>query len=430
MPKKRSGLSILRLSVPVIYFGSKHLVKTVDRTASIIAGFSSVLLFFCLPFLENAGLAYPDIAVMFYIGLGVWIFIEYLRNPKFENWLLPLFGFILWIGFNAKEMAFVLVVLIPGILLTSNISNDRWTIAFKRSLKIAGGALFGIILFIALDAIFLKQPLFHWQLENWKLWLSFNENQNDFWSKWNYLSYFTSTSLLSVFLLAFFNLIKLRKSGRIDLPASLIWMILPIVLIINTFIQFQVFNRYTIPMYLPLAIIAGQGWLLIDDLKKKRAQIIALTLLIIAVSYFSFTKLLLPYLINKTGQLEGAISGVYIPVIFLVFIILILWINRPALLRAYLVIAFISMSLVSSLYINIDAWQNQTSAGRSSKHYAAIIPFVKELSIRNNSTILISPALNDNYGMFYPMVKPTTWMINVYFRTNLPTDQITLEHSG
>ena len=24
------------------------------------------------------------------------------------------------------------------------------------------------------------------------------------------------------------------------------------------------------------------------------------------------------------------------------------------------------------------------------------------------------------------MVKPTTWMINVYFRTNLPTDQITL----
>ena len=116
----------IALSVPVIYFGSKHLVKAVDRTASIIAGFSSILLFFCLPFLENAGLAYPDIAVMFYIGLGVWIFIEYLRNPRFENGLLPLFGFILWIGFNAKEMAFVLVVLIPGILLASNISNNRW----------------------------------------------------------------------------------------------------------------------------------------------------------------------------------------------------------------------------------------------------------------------------------------------------------------
>ena len=260
-------------------------------------------------------------------------------------------------------------------------------------MKIVGGVLFGIVLFIVLDAIFLKQPLFHWQLDNWKLWLSFNENQNNFWSKWNYLSYFTSTSLLAVFLLAFINLFKLRKSGRIDLPSSLIWMILPVILVINTFIQFQVFNRYTIPMYLPLVILAGQGWLLLEDLPKKKVQIIALTMLTITVSYFGFAKFLLPYLVNKTGQLESAISGVYIPVVFFVFMTMIIWIRRPVLLRAYFVIAFISMSMVSSLYINIDAWQNQTSAGRSSKHYAAIVPFVKELSVQNNSTILISPVV-------------------------------------
>jgi hypothetical protein len=414
----------IALSVPVIYFSSKHLVKDIDKVTSIIIGFSSICLFFCLPFLDNAGLAFPDIAVMFFIGLGVWIYIEYLRNPKFENWLLPLFGFICWIGLNAKELAIVLVVLLPGIINVSCVGKNSFRSVIWRLSKIAGGTLISILLFIVLDTIFLKQPFFHWQFENWKIWLGFNENQNNSWSQWNYLSYLSSTSLLPMFSLAFFNLIWLRRRNKVDFPTSLIWMILPIVLIINTLIKFQVYDRYTIPLYLPLVTLAGQGWLLIEDFNKIKVKIISITMGTLTVFYFGLSKFIIPYLVKKAGNLDDAFSGIYLPFIFFEFMILIIWIKRPAFFRKYIIIIFMGLSIVASFYININAWKNQTSLERKNKHFAALMVFNHDLAVSNNSLILISPSLSEKYSMFYPTIKPTTWMINVYFRTNLQTDQI------
>jgi hypothetical protein len=186
----------------IIYLIARLLYPSQSRFTQSATGTLAVIIFLSSPFLKIAGPVLSDISVMFFISLGLWVYLLAIKIPASENRLLILFGFILFLAINSKEVGIVLLELLIGWGFQANNQFDlkSWK---KKLLWVFLGALSGLGFFIVMDKFFIGDLWFHLRFTNWKIWFFFNTDQPDAWSSLNYFSFISSTMLLPVTILAY-----------------------------------------------------------------------------------------------------------------------------------------------------------------------------------------------------------------------------------
>lgn len=245
-------MSILAL----VYINARLMAKS----NKILIGLLSVLLMLTFnTFVEDLGVVLADYTVTMMMLIGVLVYQLYFRKARRPGFLLIIFGMILVFSFKAKETGLFLGLLIPGFFVDS---EERHPI--KNTLRkigwLAAGILLGILAFIFLDWVFLKDALFGLKPSDVNGFVGlFKENalQGEIPTA-NYLGYLFSSSVFIISLVYF-----LRSDPQTILKTRWIWLLAIGVIIFLDLSQIHgnldtIYPRYLTPVVAFLSILSPQ----------------------------------------------------------------------------------------------------------------------------------------------------------------------------
>ncbi len=210
-------------------------------------------------FLNYFGSSLSDYTVMAMISLGIFCYLLTTRRYNANHYLLGINGLICFFAFKSKEIGLILVILLISLIVLNN-HPFRWRVFLRRTLSILAGILIGSLLFIAVDAVWLKDAWFGLRLSDFQSYVEFNQQSTNLTqSGASYFSAFAQISLLGPFILTLISI----ASRRNDMPPNE-WPIylLPFgfygILILSQVKNIGVLDRYSLPVLPMWAMLAPQ----------------------------------------------------------------------------------------------------------------------------------------------------------------------------
>jgi hypothetical protein len=391
-----------------------------------ITGSLAVLIFLSSPFLKIAGPVLSDISVMFFISLGLWVYLLAIKIPTSEKKLLVMFGFILFLAINSKEVGIILLELLIGLgfQATNKFDIKSWGI---RLLWVFFGAFSGLVFFIVIDKYFIGDLWFHLRFTNWKIWFFFNTSQIDTRSSLNYFSFISSTMLLPVMILAYLNFFSLNSRDRNTRRYVFVGLLPLTLLLINTVLKFQTFDRYIIPIYPILAVLAAQTFKMMNNDKSQIIQLGLATFLILILIYLVQNYWIQPKLFSNGFSLDMYYRSILIPIVSIgILTITILTSRRYSIYILALIILLIT-SLVIPLHTNFVSWQLRSTQIQSYSRFEPFIEVIDKINIHQTTKIYISPNIYSLHSVLSRDINSTQWMINLFFRSNIPLENLGYE---
>ena len=110
-------------------------------------------------FSNTLGVPLVDYTSMLIVLTISLVYLSSLRRGHTVKWLLILLGFLFFIAFKTKETAWVSAILLFGLMFDENNTFNVESLK-KNGLQVLIGGLIGGLLFIVLDGLLLKDPLF------------------------------------------------------------------------------------------------------------------------------------------------------------------------------------------------------------------------------------------------------------------------------
>lgn len=378
----------------------------------------SLLLSFPL-FTHEFGIVIADYTVTMMILFGVFIFISYLNSKSKHALMLFAFGMVMFLAIKAKETGALLSVLIPGFF----IENGGFvnTKAFReRIIFLLLGFCCGIVLFVFLNLIFLKAPLFGLQLSDIQSLLAFNTKQGEVKQdiENNFLSYMAPSGVFIISVLA------VADSGR-RIAYKWIWLL---ILLIICFLNvstinggWQIVPRYATPAIALLALIAPQI-IAYEDAVPSPTDRRQIYLLWISIPLAAIAAALMYRLIAKPAGLnyEYFFSGVVAPTIICLILGATLLKRSQHFLPKMILAILIYLLTLPTIFDGV-----LFIASKKSERLNRFAPFLefKESIQCGNGRILISGTIYQQYKMLSRDASSSLWMFDLFFRCHSNASQ-------
>lgn len=253
-----AGAFSFSLTAVLVYVNARLISKASQPWHGMIA----VLFLLAEPlFLENFGIPLADYTAMLMISLGIFCFLVTLPRDQPPDALLALNGFVFFLAIKSKEICAVLLILLAALVFIQK-QAMQWKIVLRRSIAIFSGVGAGLVCFILLDSLLLKDAWFGLRLSDFQALISFNLDQaiNFKRQAGSYFDILTRMGLLAPFCFALISAVIMRN--RLKQGEWAVWLLVAAILFGLTFGQIKgaygVSDRYAIPLLPVLAILAPQ----------------------------------------------------------------------------------------------------------------------------------------------------------------------------
>lgn len=341
---------------------STTLVYTTARLLSarngILHGLLAVAVLFSFHLLADySGVTVVDIPAMALLALMLFLYTLAIRFPQTQPWILVLLGMLLLLSLKTKETLIVIGILFFGFGFNSQ-GDYRFSKLFRAALRIGTGFGIGILIFILLNTLVLKQPFFGLLPSHFSAFaneLRTTSGLNPEIGNW-YTAYLLPT-LPVAFLL--FLASGLKSSERFPAEIRIIWLI-PLILIL--FLSFSMIKgdwgiraRHLFPI-LPFFSVLAPQFLDFTPPTKRRERMwfgfyAILGIALIAVVHFGSKRLVH----NLEGDITSFLAYVMFPIVFSLLLALLILIKRYSIHTYILPVTCIGLLLYPSIYSNIKS---------------------------------------------------------------------------
>ena len=419
------GAFISSLTIVLVYLNARILAKTHPFWYGMLAVL--FLLSFQL-FTTNFGATLPDFTVAMMVAIGVTIYLLYHRLPAHQDLLVILFGLVLFLSYKTKETGLLLGVLIPGFLISEE-KILRRRIIIRQLLLILAGVGIGLVLFVILNGLLIKDAFFGFSLSDIRAWLGQNELSTYVRTTDNYLDV---VGLSAPFILAL--VWALKPDQRFTVNDRLLWLLsIGFIIFLNlTLIKanYNVIPRYVLPVYVVISILApqavrtdfiGSSWK-----ERLRMGVIILGSFLIA----GLGALTVYYLLARPAnwEIKDYLKGIIGPIALLILIAWLVFSKRNT--NVSLVVVMIGIGALTlpfaAVYINSVYKGNQVY--QSNGRFQPFAEFSNIVTC-NPGKILISGSIYETGGKLGRDRSSSWWMYDLYYRCHTQQDQVIFSNS-
>jgi hypothetical protein len=353
--------------------------------------------------------------VMVYITLYIFA----VRNDFKHPWLIAL-GFIFFLAFKTKESTLVLSVLLIGLGFSDG-NRFRFQTLWKNLIFFFIGLLGGILFFIILNTIFLRDPLFGFSPTTIKAFLDSYatvplgkiEPKSPGWY---------SGGLTTIWLLPFllYLISGIKTEGRLSTPTRLIWLVpisLVIFLTIMTFWRsYKVDLRFFFPALPVLCFLAPQ--FLDFKIPASRATHfrfwLYLTLTVFVCLGINYA--IRPLSNHMNLNFDSFLDIIVYPLLISILILLAFFVKKYSYKTVLIPVACILSMTIYPIRTNIKylAILHQNEAFVNHRFYP-FSTFAKQISFTQDMQVYVSSNLHEQLDMLSTDKNEVVAMFNVYF---------------
>ena len=394
--------------------------RLVKPQANFLNASLAVIIFFSIPVLNViSGIVYVDTTAMFVSTLFLTIYIILLRQKQKANWLLVILGFTFFLAFKTKE------TLLPwGILFLGFGENDDHRFSMRTlfsNLKwLVAGIFMGILLFVVLNGLLLKDPWFGIRIEDISGYIQsyasgvvapLETTNNPGW----YRGYWFNDLLVSML---FFIISGVLIRNQKSFAHKLVWtmpLILILFILFSINIRFGLSTRFVLPIFPVLSIVGSHFFEF--DLPKTRRGILQFGIVFIAgIALIIGIQLLFRWLIPSTGNsLDDFITLIFYPLLLTLFLASIFIIHQKSsgvIASLLLALALLSQPAMTNFR---QMFQNKPNHHAFLSVVEPFAIFEEEISFSEEMTFYV---VNNVFKGKIPIMKnidEVLSMFNIYF---------------
>jgi len=398
----------------MVYIGSRFLSKRNNFFHGLIA----VGLFLSLPFLaEYSGTTIVDITTMNIMALFAIVYIFSLRSGHSNNWLIIAMGFVFFLGIKTKENALSLAILLPAFgLVEERFSFSR---LWSRLKYFFIGLIVGILFFILINGLVLKDPFFGIKPADWKYFFQTyvgseigSAGSPDFYTAYIFIV------VPIPFLLYVISGVK--SKDRFPLSARLLWLIPLLVLLFLIYImaryQWGLITRYFFPAFPFVAMLAPQ---FLDFQLPENWKSLSSTFLLLAIG-FVFLVGLRSFLMYLSARLNWSFSdfltNIFYPVMLTVLVGIIFLIGKYDRFSVVIPVLILFALLFYPLYRQFKQFiLVHPNQARVEERFYPFSAFSQQIQPSEDMIMCIAPAMTLNREMLSDNLDELLSMVNVYF---------------
>ncbi len=345
---------LVALSTTLVYLAARLL----SSKNSILHGLLAVAVLSSFHLLADySGVTVVDIPAMALLALMLLLYVLAIRFPRTQPWILILLGAFLFLSLKTKETLIVTGILFFGFGFNPQ-GNYRLSKLFHAALRIAAGAGIGILIFILLNTLVLKDPLFGLlpaHFSAFKNELRTTSGLNPEIGDW-YTAYLLPT-LPVVFMLFLASGIKSGESFPAEIRIT--WLV-PLMLIL--FLSFSMIKgdwgiraRHLFPI-LPFFSVLAPQFLDFKYPTKRREWIwfgsyAVLGVALIALVHFGSKRLVH----NMEGDITSFLAYILFPIVFSLLLAFLMLIKRYSIHTYILPVICIGLLLYPTIHSNVKS---------------------------------------------------------------------------
>ena len=419
---------LITLTGLLVYLGPRVLSKHNHIIHSLLA----VGLYFAFPFyIEYSGVTVVDFTAMLMVAWIVMVFMISVYYQHDHKVILILLGFLLFLAFKTKESTMAAGIVLLGLGFKDGAVFDFSL--FKRSLlKVLAGAIAGLVFFIVLSGIILKDPWFGLTADSLQGFYATYIETGKFLvlpANW-YIDY-----ILPVLPLAFllYLISGIKADDRITPALRLVWLV-PLALVVGLVLtmlksNWGVFPRYFFPALPVLAMLAPQFLRFkLPEGDKVKLQVLYATVIVLLIGLMFVGGLLYARMV---GFNYGSIlHSIVFPIALSVLLGTVLLVNRYTALTALIPSAAIFSMIIHPLGKNFHSVViERPNQRRVQERFYPFSSFDQEIQFSNEMDMYVSSEIPTSMGMLSTDKNELMSMFNIHFRTDATTSAFTYSSS-
>ncbi|HWY37252.1 MAG TPA: hypothetical protein VNY73_01745 [Bacteroidia bacterium] len=394
---------------------------------NLAAPFIAVYFFFMqsLVFQKYVGVTYADFTVMFF---GVCMLSLYYTGLSDKVKLFCL-SFLFVLAFKTKETSAPFILLPIAIFLQAVKEHG-----LKFILHAITGGISAILLFILLDAVFLKQPFFSLSPSSFSARASFDLFTEFERTQDNWMSYILRSTLLVPFIFYLKTLFESKDKTIYEQLVYIVPMFVILLLVISMISgNWGIEDRYVLPA-IPYICIFGGLSVFKSNLQENNNKLTTIIpYLVLFLVAFGLSHFIEKYAVNHFRSLGWDNStlhfGVFLPAsLLLLFLGFIFQKKQGNLwLLNFLVIFPLVFYSATDLKGNIISLKRKDNVTESDLRFVPFATFKSDLQLKQGEKLLVSKNIYTNELMLGRDQKSLTWMYNIFFCTSTEPSVVRLD---
>jgi hypothetical protein len=420
---------LISLTGLLVYLGPRVLSKHNHILHSLLA----IGLYFSFPFyIEYSGVTVIDFTAMLMVALIVMVFMISVHYQNDHKGILILLGFLLFLAFKTKESTMAAGIVLLGLGFKDGAVFDfslfKWGL-----LKVLVGVIAGLVFFIVLSGIILKDPWFGLTAESLQGFYATYIETGKFLvlpANW-YIDYIFPVLPLAFLL---YLISGIQADDRITPALRLVWLV-PLALVVGLVLtmlksNWGVFPRYFFPALPVLAMLAPQFL----KFKQPEGDKVKLHVLFGAVIV-----VLLIGIIFGGGLLHARMVGfnygstlhsIVYPISLSVLLGTVLLVNRYTALTALIPLSAILSMIIHPIGKNFHSVViERPNQRRVQERFYPFSSFDQEIQFSNEMDMYVSLEIPASMGMLSTDKNELMSMFNIHFRTNATKTAFTYSSS-
>jgi hypothetical protein len=419
---------LISLTGLLVYLGPRVLSKHNHIVHSLLA----VGLYFSFPFyIEYSGVTVIDFTAMLMVALIVMVFMISVHYQHDLKGILILLGFLLFLAFKTKESTMAAGIVLLGLGFKDGAVFDFSL--FKRGLlKVLAGVMAGLVFFIVLSGIVLKDPWFGLTADSLQgFYATYIETGKFLVLPANWYIDYIFPALPLAFLLYLISGIK--ADDRITPALRLVWLV-PLALVVGLVLtmlksNWGVFPRYFFPALPVLAMLAPQFLKFqLPEGDKVKFQVLYGTVIVLLIGLIFGGGLLYARMV---GFNYGSIlNSIVYPIALSVLLGTVLLVNRYTALTALIPLAAILSMIIHPIGKNFHSVViERPNQRRVQERFYPFSSFDQEIQFSNDMDMYVSLEIPSSMGMLSTDKNELMSMFNIYFRTDATKSAFTYSSS-
>jgi hypothetical protein len=420
---------LISLTGLLVYMGPRVLSKHNHILHSLLA----VGIYFAFPFyIEYSGVTVVDFTAMLMVALIVMVFMISVHYQHDHKGLLLLLGFLLFLAFKTKESTMAAGIVLLGLGFKDGaVFNFS---LFKRSLfKVLVGAIAGLVFFIVLSGIVLKDPWFGLTADSLQGFYATYIETGKFLvlpANW-YIDY-----ILPVLPLAFllYLISGIKADDQITPALRLVWLV-PLALVVGLVLtmlksNWGVFPRYFFPALPVLAMLAPHFLKFkLPEGDKVNLQVLYGTGIVLLMGLIFGGGLLYARMVGV--DYGSTLHSIVYPIALSALLGTVLLVNRYTALTALIPLAAILIMIIHPLGRNFHSVViERPNQRRVQERFYPFSSFDQEIQFSNEMDMYVSSEIPVSMGMLSTDKNELMSMFNIHFRTNATKSAFTYSSSA
>lgn len=377
---------------------------------------------------ERTGQAWADFTAMFVLVLLISVFLISARQRHQKRWVLFAMGLIFFWAFETKETIWVSSLLLVDLAVDEENKLDPklfWT-RFKQVLP---GAAAGLILFMILNGIFLKDIFFSIRPGQLKTFLSYWMNQEVHFSKgrnWYQSVIFYNFPIPFILFIA-----SVLKASKKNFPVSVrLVAAIPLVLILLLTIgqiksNFSVADRFFLPGIAVVCIFAPQ-FIKFTPLESNRQRgIFWLTILAAGIGFHLYVTGIRIFTTVNEINFPEFIRHVHTPLFFTALLLLILFFNKYSFSTVFIPSYVLIAIFLFPLKTNYRNFLNPTPNSTIQKRFYLFETFGEHIQASQDMLLYVSADIPEQFKVGTANAEVLFPVFDLHFSTHSKWENFT-----